>query len=108
MYPAVIAGLKRRECVSVDCSFLCISGLNHFRFLHLFVASQGKYEEAEALYERCLAIREKAEGVEHPGGTKALKSRSVQEQVTIFWNVITMLYVGWRDSAEVILSRCTL
>ena len=37
---------------------------------------QGKYGEAEGLYERVLAIREKALGAEHPDTAKARQSLS--------------------------------
>ena len=37
---------------------------------------QGKYEEAEALYERCQAIQEKTLGLEHPSFAATLHSRA--------------------------------
>ena len=37
---------------------------------------QGKYEEAEALYERCQAILEKTLGPEHPSYAATLHSRA--------------------------------
>lgn len=38
---------------------------------------QGKYEEAGPLYERSLAIREKALGPDHPAVATALNNRAL-------------------------------
>lgn len=47
-------------------------------------ALQGKYAEAEPLYERSQAIQEKALGPEHPDLAKSLDNRAVllQKQVS--------------------------
>ena len=45
--------------------------------LALFTTSQGRYEEAEPLYERCQAIREKVLGPEHPELAATLNNRAV-------------------------------
>ncbi|CAN0449764.1 unnamed protein product [Pylaiella littoralis] len=44
---------------------------------------QGKYAEAEALYERCQAIEEKALGPEHPSLATTLHNRAglLEEQL---------------------------
>lgn len=51
--------------------------------LRILPAIQGKYEEAEPLYERSLAIREKALGPDHPAVATALNNRALllEEQV---------------------------
>ncbi len=43
-----------------------VQSLNNLAFLY---DSQGKYEQAEPLYQRALAIREKRLGPEHPDTT---------------------------------------
>lgn len=49
---------------------------------------QGNYEQAWLLYERSLAIREKALGPEHPDVAKALNNMAnlLQKQVRTFSN----------------------
>lgn len=42
--------------------------------LHLLAASQGNFGEAESMYERCLAIRKKAQGHGHSAVPKKLKN----------------------------------
>ena len=54
---------------------------------------QGKYEEAEALYERCQAIQEKTLGPEHPSYAATLHSRAglLEKQVREkrrFWTLL--------------------
>lgn len=39
---------------------------------HLFVIFQGKYDEAEALYKRSLAVREKVLDSDHPEVAQSL------------------------------------
>lgn len=47
------------------------------------VTSQGKYEEAELLYERCQVIQEEVIGPEHPNLAETLHTRArlLQNQV---------------------------
>ena len=45
-------------------------------FTTLSTAFQGKYNEAEPLYERSQAIREKVLGPEHPGVAESLNNRA--------------------------------
>lgn len=45
--------------------------------LTFFITFQGKYDEAGPLYERSLAIREKALGPNHPAVAKALNNWAV-------------------------------
>lgn len=42
----------------------------------MFATLQGRYEEAGLLYERSLAIREKALGPDHPGVAQSLNNRA--------------------------------
>ena len=42
--------------------------------LALFYTNQGKFEQAELLYQRALAIREKRLGPDHPGTASSLNS----------------------------------
>ena len=53
---------------------------------------QGKYDEAEPLYERSQAIDEKVLGPEHPDVAQSLNNRAVLLQnqvraVRIFWEI---------------------
>lgn len=43
---------------------------------------QGKYNEAEQLYERCIAIEEEALGREHPSLAATLNNLAVLKQVS--------------------------
>ena len=46
------------------------------RLYHAVHCMQGKYSEAEPLYERCQAIEEKVLGPEHPSLAITLNNRS--------------------------------
>ena len=52
--------------------------------------SQGKYDKAEPLYERCQAIQEKVLGPEHPNLATTLNNRArlFVEQVRAVINVL--------------------
>lgn len=44
--------------------------------LPLFAAFQGRFKEAEPLFERCVAIREKALGLHHPAVATVLNCQA--------------------------------
>ena len=70
----VVTLASRRRCRSdVDC----------FRLLLCYTTGQGKYADAEPLYERCQAIEEKVLGPEHPSLAITLNNRAglLQAQV---------------------------
>lgn len=68
-------GKKRETRVSLLANrrWLRVTALQHFRLLAL----QGKFLEAEPLYERSQAIREEVLGSEHPDIADSLNNRAV-------------------------------
>lgn len=59
--------------------FRCICCLDDIRFFFrilTFVTFQGKYDEADPLYGRSLALREKALGPNHPMVAQSLTNRA--------------------------------
>ena len=55
------------------------SGLNNLALLY---EAQGQFAQAEPLYTRSLAIREKALGPEHPSVARSLEDMAVVYRVT--------------------------
>ena len=63
------------ECSSAF-SILPTSFCRHHHLFPFSLLYQGKYDEAGQLYERSLAIREKAYGPDHPAVASALNNRA--------------------------------
>ena len=59
------------------------SGLHYHAF---FVANQGKYDDAEPLYKRALAIREETLGPRHPDVAGSLNNLALLLHSQVMWH----------------------
>ena len=65
------------------------------------MADQGKYEEAEPLFKRSLAIREKALGAEHPDVAQSLNNMGLLLKSKFALRVSRVVeFMGWFRSLK--------